>query len=261
MTQLRGLSRGVSAGVPAAWPRPAALGRLALTRGTSLWWALGLLATLLVTLPAWLPWLDPRLDFRALDDARNHLMRLYHLEWLARRGVWYPALAARPLPGLRLPGLQLLRARLLLPHPGPARGAAPRSLGSVPCGRGAVRRAGGRRGLRLRLRPLGPGRAGRPGRGPLPLRPLRLPGQPLQAGRPPRSARAGPDPLAPAGPVAPVDGEHRRGGPALAGGGHRPGWGGAAAAQPDRPPRRRHGRGVGALSPPGRPGWKEGGGA
>ena len=42
MTQLRGLSRGVSAGVPAVWPRPAALGRLALTRGTSLWWALAL---------------------------------------------------------------------------------------------------------------------------------------------------------------------------------------------------------------------------
>jgi hypothetical protein len=67
-------------------------------RGTTLWWLAGLALALLVTLPAWLPWLDPRLDFRAMDDARNHLMRLYHLDWLVRRGVWYP----RWLPDLFL---------------------------------------------------------------------------------------------------------------------------------------------------------------
>ncbi|HVG97685.1 MAG TPA: 6-pyruvoyl-tetrahydropterin synthase-related protein, partial [Chloroflexota bacterium] len=85
--------------IPAtAWPRPRLLATRAFTRGSTLWWAAGLALALLVTLPAWLPWLDPRLDFRVMDDARNHLMRLYHLDFLVRRGVWYP----RWLPDLFL---------------------------------------------------------------------------------------------------------------------------------------------------------------
>jgi hypothetical protein len=55
-----------------------------------LWWLLGLLTALAVTVPAWLPWLDPSIDLMATDDGKNHLIRLYHLEWLLQRGVWYP---------------------------------------------------------------------------------------------------------------------------------------------------------------------------
>ncbi|HET7770438.1 MAG TPA: 6-pyruvoyl-tetrahydropterin synthase-related protein, partial [Chloroflexota bacterium] len=52
--------------------------------------ALGLAATLLLTVPFWLQWLDPRLNLWDVDDSKNHLIRLYHLEWLIRNGVWYP---------------------------------------------------------------------------------------------------------------------------------------------------------------------------
>jgi hypothetical protein len=56
-------------------------------------WLLGLCAALLVTVPAWSRWLDPRLDLMDLhqvDDAKNHLLRLYHFGWLLDHGVWHP---------------------------------------------------------------------------------------------------------------------------------------------------------------------------
>ena len=53
-------------------------------------WLAGLVASLLLTVPFWLQWLDPRLDLWDVDDSKNHLIRLYHLEWLIRNGVWYP---------------------------------------------------------------------------------------------------------------------------------------------------------------------------
>ncbi len=59
----------------------------------SRWW-LGLAAALLVTAWAWLPWLDPRLNpwarLEGLHDGKNHLLRLYVLEWMIRHGAWYP---------------------------------------------------------------------------------------------------------------------------------------------------------------------------
>ena len=53
---------------------------------------IGLLAALLLALPAFAPWLDPRLDLSIyrVDDAKNHLVRLYHFGWLIERGVLYP---------------------------------------------------------------------------------------------------------------------------------------------------------------------------
>jgi len=45
---------------------------------------------MLATLPAWLPWLDPQLDLWKTDDAKNHMLRLYHLGWLLERGVLHP---------------------------------------------------------------------------------------------------------------------------------------------------------------------------
>ncbi|MGH2351030.1 MAG: 6-pyruvoyl-tetrahydropterin synthase-related protein, partial [Chloroflexota bacterium] len=53
-------------------------------------WLLGLFAALALTVPVWLPWLDPRLDLWQVDDAKNHMIRLYHLIWLIGRGVWHP---------------------------------------------------------------------------------------------------------------------------------------------------------------------------
>jgi hypothetical protein len=61
-----------------------------LRRGSATWWCLGLLTALALTTPAWLPWLDPRQNLWEVDDAKNHLLRLYVLEWLIRHGVWYP---------------------------------------------------------------------------------------------------------------------------------------------------------------------------
>jgi hypothetical protein len=50
----------------------------------------GLLVALVLTVPAWLPWLDPRQNLWEVDDAKNHLLRLYVLEWMIVRGDWYP---------------------------------------------------------------------------------------------------------------------------------------------------------------------------
>jgi uncharacterized membrane protein len=43
-----------------------------------------------LTAPVWLPYLHPRLDVWATQDAENHLFRLYALEPLLRQGVWFP---------------------------------------------------------------------------------------------------------------------------------------------------------------------------
>ncbi|MDQ3702599.1 MAG: 6-pyruvoyl-tetrahydropterin synthase-related protein, partial [Chloroflexota bacterium] len=53
-------------------------------------WLTGLLVALVVTTPAWLPWLDPRQYLWGVDDAKNHMIRIYHLFWLIERGVWHP---------------------------------------------------------------------------------------------------------------------------------------------------------------------------
>jgi hypothetical protein len=55
-----------------------------------IWWLLGLLGAFAVTVPAWLPWLDPRVDLWLVDDAKNHMLRIYVLEWMIRHGAWYP---------------------------------------------------------------------------------------------------------------------------------------------------------------------------
>ena len=53
---------------------------------------IGLLAALLLARPAFSPWLDPRLDLSIwrVDDAKNHLLRLYHFGWMLERGELYP---------------------------------------------------------------------------------------------------------------------------------------------------------------------------
>lgn len=58
----------------------------------------GALAAVIATLPAWLPWLDPRQNLWEVHDAENHLLRLYTLRWMIEQGVWYP----RWLPALYL---------------------------------------------------------------------------------------------------------------------------------------------------------------
>ncbi len=60
-------------------------------RHVALTFWLGLIATLLAALPAFGPWMDPRLNLLLpIDDAKNHLLRLYHFLWLLERGEWYP---------------------------------------------------------------------------------------------------------------------------------------------------------------------------
>ncbi|MGH2352633.1 MAG: hypothetical protein ACRDI2_21210, partial [Chloroflexota bacterium] len=66
-----------------------------LERGRPGWWLLGFLAALLATMPAWLPWTDPHLNLlweeaKGVDDAKNHMLRLFLLGWLVEHGVWYP---------------------------------------------------------------------------------------------------------------------------------------------------------------------------
>lgn len=53
-------------------------------------WFAGLFVALVVTAPAWLPWLDPGQYLWGVDDAKNHMIRIYHLFWLIERGVWHP---------------------------------------------------------------------------------------------------------------------------------------------------------------------------
>src|SRR5436190_6090447 len=50
----------------------------------------GLVAAILLTVPAWWTWTDPRLDLAPVDDAKNHLLRLYQFFWMLDHGVWYP---------------------------------------------------------------------------------------------------------------------------------------------------------------------------
>lgn len=58
--------------------------------GERRWRLVGVVVALLATLPAWVRWLDPRLNLWGLDDAKNHLLRLYVLGWLVQHGVWHP---------------------------------------------------------------------------------------------------------------------------------------------------------------------------
>ena len=56
---------------------------------------LGLAAALLLTYPAWREWTDPHLnllweDYKGVDDAKNHMLRLYLLGWMVEHGVWLP---------------------------------------------------------------------------------------------------------------------------------------------------------------------------
>jgi hypothetical protein len=53
-------------------------------------WVAGLVVALLLTAPSWWPWLDARQYLWGVDDAKNHMIRIYHLHWLIERGVWYP---------------------------------------------------------------------------------------------------------------------------------------------------------------------------
>jgi hypothetical protein len=57
-------------------------------------WLLGLCAALALSVPSWLPWLDPRITLwqgtPGVDDAKNHLLRTYVLGWLVSHGAWFP---------------------------------------------------------------------------------------------------------------------------------------------------------------------------
>ena len=58
-------------------------------------WLVGFISAILLTLPAWVQWLDPHLnllweDAKGVDDAKNHMLRLFLLGWMVRHGVWYP---------------------------------------------------------------------------------------------------------------------------------------------------------------------------
>jgi hypothetical protein len=64
-----------------------------------LWWLL----VLAVTAPAWLQWLRPDLDLWEVDDSKNHLIRLYHLEWLIAHDAWYPRWVPEMLAGYGYP--------------------------------------------------------------------------------------------------------------------------------------------------------------
>src|SRR5581483_6654979 len=125
------------------------------------------------------------------------------------------ALAARSLHGLRLPGVQLLRAGLLLPGPRLAGSVSVRSVGWLS----RRRRSGGYdwrgRGLcagRHALAASDRYRGGRRGA----LWPVRFSDQPLPARRHPGGAGARAAAMAPAGDVAAVDGPGNAPGAALA---------------------------------------------
>ncbi len=70
-----------------------------LLRTPVLWWLL----VVLLTVPAWLPWLHPHLDLWEVDDSKNHLIRLYHLQWLIAHGAWYPRWVPEMLAGYGYP--------------------------------------------------------------------------------------------------------------------------------------------------------------
>ncbi|CAA9270210.1 MAG: hypothetical protein AVDCRST_MAG77-3099 [uncultured Chloroflexi bacterium] len=67
--------------------------------------AAGLLVSLIATLPAWAPWLDPRLNLLDLNDARNHMHRQYILAWMLEHGVWHPRWAPDLFMGYGYPVL------------------------------------------------------------------------------------------------------------------------------------------------------------
>ncbi len=86
--------------LPAAAPSPSGW-RASASRAAGWWrhpagrWLGGLALALLLTAPAWLPWTDPHLNLfweeaKGVDDAKNHMLRLYLLGWMVQRGVWYP---------------------------------------------------------------------------------------------------------------------------------------------------------------------------
>jgi hypothetical protein len=82
-----------SQGTPGTAARPRVLATSALrllARRQRVIWLAGLLAALALTTPAWLSWLDPRLNLWEVDDAKNHMIRIYHITWLIERGVWHP---------------------------------------------------------------------------------------------------------------------------------------------------------------------------
>jgi hypothetical protein len=76
---------------PAATPAALHTRALALRRPpAALAWLGGLALAWLLAVPAVAPWLDPRLDLWHVDDAKNHLIRIYHFTWLVERGHWFP---------------------------------------------------------------------------------------------------------------------------------------------------------------------------
>ncbi|MDQ3701266.1 MAG: 6-pyruvoyl-tetrahydropterin synthase-related protein [Chloroflexota bacterium] len=74
-------------------------------RRTGRHWAAGLVIALGLTAPAWLPWMDPALFLWSLDDAENHLLRLYVFGWAIEHGVWYPRWAPDLFMGYGFPVL------------------------------------------------------------------------------------------------------------------------------------------------------------
>ena len=53
-------------------------------------WLLGLLLTVLLTLPAWAPFLRPDLSLWQLFDGASHLRKSWLLAQLIKDGDWYP---------------------------------------------------------------------------------------------------------------------------------------------------------------------------
>ena len=68
-------------------------------------WLPGLLLTLALTSPAWLPFLHPNLNLWELNDGKTHLVRAYSLQQHIASGDWYPRWFAEQLSGYGYPAL------------------------------------------------------------------------------------------------------------------------------------------------------------
>ena len=206
-------ARSVALPLPAAWRRAVPGAGVAVPA-----WLPGLLLAVLLTLPAWAPFLRPDLNLWQLFDGSSHLRKAWLLAQQIKDGNWYPRWIPDLYGGYGYPTLHLLRPGHLLPHPGP-RPPAPRSgstrpsSSSAPAGR--PRSWAGVYALAWRLWRHAPAAVLERRRGG--LRPLPLPQQPVheRVGAPDPGQR--PDRVAAGGRAGAVAGGHRRAGPPGAG--------------------------------------------
>jgi len=71
-------------------------------------WLAGLVIALALSVPAWIEWTGPTLNLlweeaKGVDDAKNHMLRLYLLGWMVERGVWLPRWVPDPFMGYGYP--------------------------------------------------------------------------------------------------------------------------------------------------------------